>query len=556
VVILVDETTQSQAEYTTMAFRTAPGAIVIGSTTAGADGNVSTIPLPGGLSSLFSGLGTFYPDNRPTQRIGIIPDIVVQPTIAGIRAGRDELLEEAMRQISGPASAQTIQFSLPAYANSSSNATGISPNPSVGYGVIQTDGNSNTPFGLEIFGLEQNNVLVSEATVQASPLLQMVRIYAEISDPVNTGLAIANPSTDTAVISFYFTDSSGDFGQGTTSIPPKGQIAVFLNEAPFNGKSPLNGTFTLSSSVPIAVVTLRGLKNERNDFLITTLPVADLSAAPGAGSVPFPHFAAGQGWATQIVLSNPTDSRLTGVAQLRNPAGVTTGDMTYSIPARSSQKLTVPGTATSVATGSIRVIPDVGTVAPFGSTIFSFDQNGVTVSAAGVPAVPAGNAFRLYVETSADASDIETGVAITNTSAGSAVVTLELFNADGSSTGLKAILSIPANGQVAEFVKQIPGLSAISMPFHGVLRATSAAPISIIGLRGRYNQRSDLVITTIPPANEAEPLATTPLYFPHVVVGGGYTAEVILLTGQAGQSSSGTVSFFSQGGQPLNVILQ
>ena len=85
VVILVDEVTQSQAEYTTMAFRTAPGAIVIGSTTAGADGNVSMVPLPGGLSSYISGIGVFYPDNRPTQRVGIIPDIEVRSTIAGCR---------------------------------------------------------------------------------------------------------------------------------------------------------------------------------------------------------------------------------------------------------------------------------------------------------------------------------------------------------------------------------------------------------------------------------------------------------------------------------------
>jgi C-terminal processing protease CtpA/Prc len=101
VVILVDEVTQSQAEYTTMAFRTAPGAIVIGSTTAGADGNVSTVPLPGGLSSYISGIGVFYPDNRPTQRVGIIPDIEVGPTIAGMQAGRDEVIEEAIRQIAG-----------------------------------------------------------------------------------------------------------------------------------------------------------------------------------------------------------------------------------------------------------------------------------------------------------------------------------------------------------------------------------------------------------------------------------------------------------------------
>jgi C-terminal processing protease CtpA/Prc len=102
VVILVDEVTQSQAEYTAMAFRTAPHAAVVGSTTAGADGNVSQIALPGGLSTMISGIGVFYPDKTPTQRIGIIPDVEVRPTIAGIRAGRDEVLEEALRQILGP----------------------------------------------------------------------------------------------------------------------------------------------------------------------------------------------------------------------------------------------------------------------------------------------------------------------------------------------------------------------------------------------------------------------------------------------------------------------
>jgi C-terminal processing protease CtpA/Prc len=102
VVILVDEATQSQAEYTSMAFRARPGAVVVGSTTAGADGNVSQIPLPGGLRSMVSGIGVFYPDKRPTQRVGIVPDIEVKPTVAGIKAGRDEVLEAAIRVILGP----------------------------------------------------------------------------------------------------------------------------------------------------------------------------------------------------------------------------------------------------------------------------------------------------------------------------------------------------------------------------------------------------------------------------------------------------------------------
>lgn len=101
VVVLVNEMTQSSAEYTTMALQTAPGAVVVGSTTAGADGNVSRFALPGGLPTMISGIGVFYPDGKPTQRIGIVPDHLVLPTIAGIRAGKDEVLEFAMKWIEG-----------------------------------------------------------------------------------------------------------------------------------------------------------------------------------------------------------------------------------------------------------------------------------------------------------------------------------------------------------------------------------------------------------------------------------------------------------------------
>lgn len=102
IVILVDELSQSSAEYTAMAFRAAPGAIVVGSTTAAADGNVSAIPLPGGERTMISGIGVFYPDKRPTQRVGIVPDIEVRPTREGVAAGRDEVLERALREILGP----------------------------------------------------------------------------------------------------------------------------------------------------------------------------------------------------------------------------------------------------------------------------------------------------------------------------------------------------------------------------------------------------------------------------------------------------------------------
>ena len=99
IAILINETTQSSAEYHTMAFRTAPNAKVFGSTTAGADGNVSDIKLPGNISTMISGIGIYYPDGKETQRIGIVPDVEVKPTIHGIKNNKDEVLEKATKWI-------------------------------------------------------------------------------------------------------------------------------------------------------------------------------------------------------------------------------------------------------------------------------------------------------------------------------------------------------------------------------------------------------------------------------------------------------------------------
>ncbi len=99
VAILVDETSISQAEYTAMALRASPRAIVVGTQTAGADGNVSPIALPGNLRAGMSGLGVFYPNRSPTQQVGVQLDIECPNTIAGLRDGRDETLDCALRAL-------------------------------------------------------------------------------------------------------------------------------------------------------------------------------------------------------------------------------------------------------------------------------------------------------------------------------------------------------------------------------------------------------------------------------------------------------------------------
>lgn len=99
VILLINEWTQSQGEYTTMSLRKAPNAIVLGTPTIGADGDVLVFSLPFGVTTSITGLGVFYPDGEQTQRIGIQPDIEFSPTVAGIAQGKDELIDKGIQLI-------------------------------------------------------------------------------------------------------------------------------------------------------------------------------------------------------------------------------------------------------------------------------------------------------------------------------------------------------------------------------------------------------------------------------------------------------------------------
>jgi len=266
---------------------------------------------PTGMITTVAGNGQgFSGDGGPATSAGLVP-LGVAVDAAGtlfIAASNSRIRKITFTQQSQP----SISFSFVDRGGVSLLSSGASASTAVGYASIQPNSGSTTPSGLAIFGFRQNNVLVTEAGVPASPLLQSGRIYAEVNGPVNTGLAIANPNNQVATVSFFFTGSNGNFGSGSTTIPANGQVAAFLNESPFNSGSSVGGTFTFNSSVPISVIALRGLTNERREFLVTTLPVADLSAVASTSPVVFPHFADGGGWTTQVVLVNPGDTVLTG----------------------------------------------------------------------------------------------------------------------------------------------------------------------------------------------------------------------------------------------------
>ncbi len=72
---------------------------IIGSPTAGANGNINPFGLPGGYRVVYTGMRVINHDDSQHHVNGVKPTMPMKPTIAGIRSGRDELLEKAIEVI-------------------------------------------------------------------------------------------------------------------------------------------------------------------------------------------------------------------------------------------------------------------------------------------------------------------------------------------------------------------------------------------------------------------------------------------------------------------------
>lgn len=99
VVVLINEDAISQAEHTCLFFESATDVTFIGTPTAGANGDVTLMVLPGNLTVSFSGHNVRHADGRQLQRVGIQPTIRVAPTIRGLVEGRDEVLDAAVKYL-------------------------------------------------------------------------------------------------------------------------------------------------------------------------------------------------------------------------------------------------------------------------------------------------------------------------------------------------------------------------------------------------------------------------------------------------------------------------
>lgn len=101
-IFLADGRTASAAETVLQFVRAYKLGVIVGEQTGGTNGNTATFETVGGLRVRFTAMRVLNQDGSVLHGHGIPPHVTVHPTPDGIVAGRDEILEAAIKAASSP----------------------------------------------------------------------------------------------------------------------------------------------------------------------------------------------------------------------------------------------------------------------------------------------------------------------------------------------------------------------------------------------------------------------------------------------------------------------
>jgi len=178
-----------------------------------------------------------------------------------------------------------------------------SASPKVGWMQLLPDGGSTAPAAAGLFSYSVGGVQMTESAVPPAVPTIRARIFLDQSGGHMTGIALANPSDAPANITATAFQSDGitpaGYSLGPVTLAANGHASNFADSFVPGLPPDFTGILELSSTTPFAALTLRGLFNSRGDFLLTTLPTADLMR-PAPGSIVFPQIADGNGGGTYL----------------------------------------------------------------------------------------------------------------------------------------------------------------------------------------------------------------------------------------------------------------
>jgi enterochelin esterase-like enzyme len=449
-------------------------------------------------------------------------------------------------------------------ASKSSTSGDSTKNALAGYAKLIMNSGA-APYGTTVFMFKQNGVTVSEAGVPASPPTTRARVFIDYRSNVlgvpgrsesgtvniNTGIGVVNYGFNTAQITYTLRKINGSIiATGQCSLEAGHHFARFinqLNELASDFVLPPDFQFAsleVSSDQPLSIIALRMTTNQRGEPLFTTIPVADVNQPLANSPIYFPQLADGSGWTTSLILINTSDAEEKGYLDIcdnaglplviRSVDGAAASSFRYSIPPGGVFRFQTDGSSEGQKTGWVQLIPDRANNTPVGSGVFGYNPVNVLVTESGIPSVLSTTHARIFVDLT---QNHNTGLAIANLGGAAANPAIRAFRTDGvtSASLSPGLLPLAGFGHDAKFADQLfPGLPA---DFTGVLDISSPTPFAAITVRSLYNERKDFLLTTFPIADVTRS-APSPIVFPHIVDGGGYITQFILLSSQGAAETS------------------
>jgi hypothetical protein len=475
----------------------------------------------------------------------------------------------------------SVNVSLNAGGAATVSTAGSSGSTQAGYATLAMN-SGISPYATAVFSLNQNGVTVTEMGIPASPPTNLARVFidwrsAVLAVPanasgglinVNTGIAVVNPGAAPANVTYTLRDYSGSIlSIGTGTIAPGKHFACFIDELkvraeaqdfnlPADFPSEIQfGSLEISSSQPVSVLGLRGTMNQRDEFLMTTTPIADLTHPLNKNPIYFPQFVDGGGYTTSILLLNTSSVFETGTLEITNGkgepfvvntvGGIAGSRFSYWIPPGGVHRFQTDGSPADVNAGWVRLTPDEGTWTPIGSGVFSYNPEHILVSESGIPSAASTTHARIFMDLSRNHS---TGLALANLVDAPAEIRMKAYSIDGIAPMGEAPVALDPNGHAAAFVDEI--IKPLPAEFTGVLEISSETPFAALTVRTLINERHEFLMTTFPVADQ-EAEAPSPIVFPQVADGGGYVTQLIFISPTS--ESTATLDFRDETGAPLPI---
>ena len=200
----------------------------------------------------------------------------------------------------------TFRYTIPPGGTYLFQTSGSPATTHVGSLQLIPDPGNTAPVGAGMFNRTVNGFMVTECGIPAALPTTHALVYVDMTNGHDSGLALAGTTANSLSVTLMAYQSDGSTSAGSSagplSIPANGHSAAFVSQWISGLPANFKGVIDIAATTPFAALTLRSLTNARQDFLITTFPIADLTRSAPAAPLVFPHIADGGGYRTEFIL--------------------------------------------------------------------------------------------------------------------------------------------------------------------------------------------------------------------------------------------------------------